>query len=88
MPPLAEMNWPVNQRLFSEATNRTMSAISLGVPNLSAALVAGSIGPATSWIYSALISVGTGPAATELTVIPWDLPNYKTGLGLDQSNGK
>jgi hypothetical protein len=79
IPPLALTCCPLTHLAFSDTNRSVVSAISAVVPTLSAALVASNSG----WIASSrapgasgMISVATGPGATEFTVIPRLLPNW------------
>lgn len=82
IPPLTEINWAVIHRLFSDTSRSVASAISSTVPRRFAARVCSDIE-----IWSAVAdpsdatrsrvdkSVGTGPGAMVLTVIPDVLPS-------------
>lgn len=82
IPPLTEMNCAVIHRLFSDTSRSVASARSSGEPRRFAARVCSymaswrAVGdPSGATRYSLDMSVGTGPGASVLTVIPWVLPS-------------
>jgi hypothetical protein len=82
IPPLTEINCAVIHRLFSDTSRSVASARSSGVPRRFAARVPSymasciAVGdPSGATRYSRDMSVGTGPGASVLTVIPWLLPS-------------
>src|ERR1700709_813517 len=82
IPPLTEIHCALIHRLFSDASRSVASAKSSGAPRRFAARVCSNravesaVGdPSDATRYGPAISVGTGPGATVLTVIPRLLPS-------------
>lgn len=78
MPPLTEIHCAVIQRLFSDTSSSAASAMSSTVPRRSAARVCACMAscsgvgdPSACFRNLREVSVGMGPGASELTVMPW-----------------
>ena len=84
IPPLSEIHCAVIHRLFSDASRSTASAMSAVVPRRAAARVIAciaiciSVGDPSGFSRNGFdVSVGTGPGAIALTVIPRLFPSCK-----------
>lgn len=81
-PPLTEIHCAVIHRLFSDTSSSAASAMSSTVPRRFAAIVWAAIAvltavgePSTSCKKGLDMSVGVGPGARVLTVMPWLRPS-------------